>query len=981
MSFSHGANRASCREMIPGHIQAHPQNPQHSQFSLQTSASSYLPGQLITVTVRSSRDFMGFLLQARSMEGNVGRARTGVGARLGSSRAGPVLVGGSWTFIPPGTHTLRCLLEGDTLTHSDKQLKRNLSFVWRAPDVPMGDIRFYITVVQSYFVYWAGIESVVVRDGTTRVDGRSSNFPVQENEVTVLPALRIHGSSNNRTTGPAVTLGPPTKKRKTQSLVTQTEATRPVLDINSSVTLSLLQNYNIVSETDTNTTSGSLASVIENKNPGYSNTSLFSTSHHPFTVTTSPITNITVQNSTSLLSLLISPGSAALSHHIYPVRYDEMEQKHLHLNFKDSTNPENTNTTINPQTTITAATNHSFHSTKPPRPISHSLREPVQHQSSSVALEAQSSSSQPWRTSLPKSQNSSINKSSTHKVISQYQTSSTNTIIPPTSPTRQFLQSLTTSTATQAHLFSIQHLFTEHSPSHYQVVSDSPKPLPERNTLGPQTIPSQIQSQAAFPQTDHSQSDISPEFYRIASSTSSQPHSHTRAQKEQTYARKQHLTSVTLGSSTALFTSRFEPTVPLDERKGVKEHGSPAKIKTMNPVFASGLLTPPPHFSGSTQQLTLQFSSSTSTHTFLASSLVYHSATTPLHPLRSSTLVSTPPSFRSTFFTQSFSSSKKNQEKTLPAFSALPPPSPVSIPPHFPSALPSSPSPVQSSLASSRKSSSNSSNYPSTGPLFSPVPLSTPSSSTFTSPRYRDSYISSTTSLPSRQTSSFRSLGSSSSFSPPANPSSSLFHSTIPHSGPSPAPRRSLYNLFVSSSTPMPLQKLTLGQRLLIQNHMVSSNPKPNFNTPTTKMVVHPNPEPHPNLNPNSKQNSGHDLKLNLPKIDANSKHPSYPSETPEKEGEYPDIVPRHSAWELGMLLGCSAGLGMVLVVGVRYIYRQACGKQTEMTLNDREREYGRGERGLIHVQECGDLVRVRRIRENSFVLLAEYDILASPGD
>lgn len=81
------------------------------------------------------------------------------------------------------------------------------------------------------------------------------------------------------------------------------------------------------------------------------------------------------------------------------------------------------------------------------------------------------------------------------------------------------------------------------------------------------------------------------------------------------------------------------------------------------------------------------------------------------------------------------------------------------------------------------------------------------------------------------------------------------------------------------------------------------------------------------------------------------------------------------------MLLGCSAGLGMVLVVGVRYMYRQACGKRTGVTLNDREREYERGERGLIHVQECGDLVRVRRIRDNSFVLLAEYDILAAPGD
>lgn len=100
------------------------------------------------VTVRSSRDFMGFLLQARSVEGPGGgaaagiRARTGVGAGIRSARLDPVLVGGSWTLAPPGTHTLRCLSEDDTLTHSDKQLKRNLSFVWRAPDAPMGDIKF-----------------------------------------------------------------------------------------------------------------------------------------------------------------------------------------------------------------------------------------------------------------------------------------------------------------------------------------------------------------------------------------------------------------------------------------------------------------------------------------------------------------------------------------------------------------------------------------------------------------------------------------------------------------------------------------------------------------------------------------------------------------------------------------------------------------------------------------------------------------------
>lgn len=97
---------------------------------------SSLASVFSAVTVRSSRDFMGFLLQARSV------VDAGAGDDVGSVRAGRVLVGGSWTLTPPGTHTLRCFSEGDTLTHSDKQLKRNLSFVWKAPDAPMGDIRF-----------------------------------------------------------------------------------------------------------------------------------------------------------------------------------------------------------------------------------------------------------------------------------------------------------------------------------------------------------------------------------------------------------------------------------------------------------------------------------------------------------------------------------------------------------------------------------------------------------------------------------------------------------------------------------------------------------------------------------------------------------------------------------------------------------------------------------------------------------------------
>lgn len=99
------------------------------------------------VTVRSSRDFMGFLLQARRVQGHTGEVGVGVpnktaGDGVRSKRMGLLLVGGSWALTPPGTHTLHCISEDDTLTHSDKQLKRNLSFVWKAPDAPVGDIKF-----------------------------------------------------------------------------------------------------------------------------------------------------------------------------------------------------------------------------------------------------------------------------------------------------------------------------------------------------------------------------------------------------------------------------------------------------------------------------------------------------------------------------------------------------------------------------------------------------------------------------------------------------------------------------------------------------------------------------------------------------------------------------------------------------------------------------------------------------------------------
>ncbi|XP_029106000.1 reelin domain-containing protein 1 [Scleropages formosus] len=147
-AFSTGAGRASCAHMKPDHIRAQPQDPRRTYVTLHTHTRSYLPGDTVAVALRSTRDFMGFLLQARS---------------LADDR-----VSGAFVLTPPGSRLLGCVEDSDTVTHADKLLKRNLSFVWKAPDWPVGDVRFLVTVVQSYFVYWAGVESAAVRDVTAQ---------------------------------------------------------------------------------------------------------------------------------------------------------------------------------------------------------------------------------------------------------------------------------------------------------------------------------------------------------------------------------------------------------------------------------------------------------------------------------------------------------------------------------------------------------------------------------------------------------------------------------------------------------------------------------------------------------------------------------------------------------------------------------------------------------------------------------------------
>lgn len=76
-----------------------------------------------------------------------------------------------------------------------------------------------ITVVQSYFIYWAGIESAVVHDGSpsvwssdenTAVDGESTVYTVQEERVTAPPStkhcFKLQNAKTNFNVMTAITL-------------------------------------------------------------------------------------------------------------------------------------------------------------------------------------------------------------------------------------------------------------------------------------------------------------------------------------------------------------------------------------------------------------------------------------------------------------------------------------------------------------------------------------------------------------------------------------------------------------------------------------------------------------------------------------------------------------------------------------------------------------------------------------------------------
>lgn len=802
-------------------------------------------------------------------------------------------------------------------------------------------------MVQSYFVHWAGIESLVVRDQSRGSRTGGNTTAMDDWNLASLLQERLR----DKTTGPSMTQKPTATSRASQSYESQETSTasiHPILESIRSVTLASLGDVYLkeqhVTETNSSVPSGPHQSVTTSRLDS-------GVSQEASNDSSTGLPALTVQNSKTALPLLpvkdstMEPKEEKMTSHdlnvssvprLKEILNQESSSKVFllknihHSNSAGSTPVPQTGSwslpskswisqtkseislikqEINNHTTLQALNPHSIF-------LDHSQRADQQQTPSTSIFRLQTATNLPISTSQTPSQH----------------------LVHPTKPPS------VNSTHVENHpsLLELLSALSHHKPSSYLTKHS------EYSTSEPTTRLKQTGKNQHQPQTDDtSNNSLEPPQGLLQTLT--------QTPQPQSFGRKHTQTS---GAPQTFLISRVYPASPLSN--GKKVIPATSRVKIENPNFAS---TP-----SAAPLSTLKSLPYSTTNTVPATSLHHSSFITSLRPPGRFTVASK--QTVSPHESISSSTSPRNQPKTPPALSALPSPSPILTPPHMALLQPFSSSsiPVSSLKPPSGSPHDRSSVHARISPSFTTsqhITRSTPSTHSPTT-----SSVTTSTSTPS--------LFSVGSISPTFLLMSS--GSTSSHPEPSPVPSRSLSQPFTSTSFSVSHQQLPKDQGSLIQDPTAPSESQPNLRTLTPLMMVHPNPEPYPNFDSHHNANINK-IKPHPPDTDNEPEHPTNPTRTPAKEGKFPDIIPRHRAWELGMLLGCSAGLGMVLVVGLRYMYSQACGKRTEVTLNDREQEYARGERGLIHVQECGDLVRVRRIRDNSFVFLAEYDILTSPAD
>ncbi|XP_019693046.2 ferric-chelate reductase 1 [Felis catus] len=141
-NYPSGKVGKSCHGMVPEHSHTARSDPVHN---VSVSQMTFRPGDQIEVTL-SGLPFRGFLLEARNAE----------------DLSGPPI--GSFTLIDSQvSQLLTCEdVQGYAVSHTNPSKKTKIKVYWNAPSNSPNHIKFLVTVVEKYKIYWVKIPGPVI---------------------------------------------------------------------------------------------------------------------------------------------------------------------------------------------------------------------------------------------------------------------------------------------------------------------------------------------------------------------------------------------------------------------------------------------------------------------------------------------------------------------------------------------------------------------------------------------------------------------------------------------------------------------------------------------------------------------------------------------------------------------------------------------------------------------------------------------------
>ncbi|KAK4304355.1 hypothetical protein Pmani_023683 [Petrolisthes manimaculis] len=138
VGFSSSSVSLACDSLQPGHLAV----PSTSDPPFRIHITPRTSGYYVTVKGNGGQKFRGFLLEARDVQEEGRRA-------------------GRFLEVQDSGRIISCSFGGGGVQHSDGSIKNQVTALWN-PHNFTGQVIFRATVVESYFIYWTGIESDVL---------------------------------------------------------------------------------------------------------------------------------------------------------------------------------------------------------------------------------------------------------------------------------------------------------------------------------------------------------------------------------------------------------------------------------------------------------------------------------------------------------------------------------------------------------------------------------------------------------------------------------------------------------------------------------------------------------------------------------------------------------------------------------------------------------------------------------------------------